>query len=281
MKFKSIIDLLKWSEGQVDKTLISNHVFKTALYNQNNLLELNRTIELLNEDIYWEIEDPISNYGFIPNDKNLVYSDKSIDLNTLKKRILVDYFDTLVKNSKNFDEQLLKFIKSKKIKNNIKLFLICRINKVSENEIFELTYNIVNYSKDEKLVKAQIWTLLNRNPSKFANYFAKFLLKVHNPYFYLGGATKNKIGKYIDENLNNKLILYLLDKISESKDLWFDIQQIGRWVGEDFVNRDNNISQNKRIELMLNKMMDYFKFKYKNSKYIYNEKLEKFKDKES
>lgn len=127
------------------------------------------------------------------------------------------------------------------------------LNSFEEVEEFYLQ----NMSDKQKLKSKLIQTVL-KIPEEQSDLFALFILNSNEPFFYLGGATYLEIGKFVEPELFKKVCIYLLRNLEKSTDLWFDIQQIGRWVNQDFVPRNSNMNHEEIIESMLNKMMDYF-----------------------
>lgn len=124
-------------------------------------------------------------------------------------------------------------------------------------------FYVDNLSDKDKL-KIELFRIVRSNPVENSNLFAFFILNSNEPFFYMGGATYNEIGKHVKPELNKKVCLHLLENVESSKDLWFDIQQIGRWVGQDFVPRERtDLNHSEKIQYMIDKMMDYFETEYK------------------
>lgn len=117
---------------------------------------------------------------------------------------------------------------------------------------------------DKEKLKFALFRVVRSNPVENSNLFAIFILNSNEPFFYMGGATYNEIGKHVKSDLYKKVCIHLLKNIEFSKDLWLDIQQIGRWVGQDFVPRERtDLSHNEKIQFMIDNMMDYFETEYK------------------
>jgi len=117
---------------------------------------------------------------------------------------------------------------------------------------------------DKERLKIELANIVHKNPVENSNLFALFVINSEEPFFFMGGATYNEIGKYVRADLFKKVSLHLLEHLETSKDHWFDIQQIGRWVNEDFVPRGkSDLNHREKIKFMIDRMMNYFEREYK------------------
>lgn len=122
-------------------------------------------------------------------------------------------------------------------------------------------FYLQNMSDKQKLKYKLAETVLS-NPKEQSDLFALFILNSNEPFYFMGGATYSDIGRFVEPELFKKVCFHLLDNLEQSEDLWFDIQQIGRWVDQDFVPRNSNMNLEEKIEKMTNKLMDYYEEKY-------------------
>ena len=137
-------------------------------------------------------------------------------------------------------------------------------NKATDFERMKQFY-LDNLSDKDKL-KNELFRIVLKNPVENSNLFALFILNSKEPFYFMGGATYNEIGKHVKPDLNKKVALHLLENLEYSKDLWLDIQQIGRWTNQDFIPNESvrkNLNHNEIIAAMADKMMNYFETKYK------------------
>jgi hypothetical protein len=136
----------------------------------------------------------------------------------------------------------------------------------NKDEVLENFYKVFyknRSSKDE--LKCEIHRMTLKDVKDNANFFALFMINSSDSFYYLGGATYNEIGQFVNRELFRTVCMTLISKITNSKDLWFDIQQVGRWVGQDFVPRGNELPREEKVKLMMNNMMDYFESNFNTS----------------
>ena len=96
------------------------------------------------------------------------------------------------------------------------------------------------------------------NPKEHADLFAYSILSSDKPFELIGGATYSEIGQHVEGELFMAVCVHLLEKLTSSIDPWVDIQQIGRWVQQDFMDYNVDMNHDEKITSMVNKMMDYF-----------------------
>ena len=129
-----------------------------------------------------------------------------------------------------------------------------------------LKRDLLNYKFEEKSykygLKRILWTKVQEDIEVNANLLGLFLLESDDPFFYISGATYEHVGKYIDEFIYHKVSIYLLNKLKYSNDFWYDIQQIGRWLGEDFVPTGDKISREKTLKIMYHNMLEFYETEY-------------------
>lgn len=137
-----------------------------------------------------------------------------------------------------------------------------KLNKIPRTFEEVQDFYLQSLSDRDKL-KLKMHETVMTNPEEHAALFALFILNSNDPFYFLGGATYDQIGRFIDDELFKKVCLHLLSHFEHSKDFWFDIQQMGRWVNQDFVARDSEMNPDEQMIWMVNKMMDYFEAMYK------------------
>lgn len=153
----------------------------------------------------------------------------------------------------------------------ISVLILINISCTSKKELhsgsstrFNITQNFAQADPSAKYdLKLNLHAVTQANPRDNSNLFALFILNSSDPFYYMGGASYLLIGQYVEEELFKKVSIHLFENLNRSSDLWFDIQQVGRWVDQDFVPKNLNISTEEKIVYMSNKVKEYFDKKYK------------------
>lgn len=262
-KINSIVDLVLLIETGIQSSAINGHVVQLASKNKHDKNEMKKALFILNNKKYWEIRDGVSNCGFLPGVEGLLFLQKEISVQVLIKRVLIDYLDTLVGDSEYMKNGLFALLNNKLI-DEVILFIHFHLPSLNNNpSVLSYLEKSINKPINSTLLKKQLWILLNENPKLYADYFVSTLLKTKNPFEILGGATFEEIGQYVKKTNNDKFFMFLLKKLEYSKDPWFDVQQIGRWVQYDFIDRNSELPIEKEMSAVLERLEDYCNAKFR------------------